>query len=99
LDDAIRLTELQMARTALAIERWRLSHGKQLPESLTDVVPEMILTVPMDPFDNGPLRYQKLAHGYLIYSIGPDFKDDGGKEKPASTDDFTGYDITFRVGH
>ena len=33
----------------------------------------------MNPFDGQPLRYRKHDSGYLLYSIGPDLKDDGGQ--------------------
>jgi hypothetical protein len=51
----------------------------------------------LDSFDDQPLRYRKLARGYLVYSIGSDLKDDGGKEKPAGASGIEGYDITFRI--
>jgi hypothetical protein len=53
--------------------------------------------IPTDPFDDQPLRFKKLARGYVVYSIGPDFTDDGGKEKPADAKDTDHYDITFTV--
>jgi hypothetical protein len=97
LDDAVILTELEVARVALAIERWRLSHEKRLPESWNELVPGYLPSVPKDSFDDQPLRYRKLTRGYLVYSIGSDLKDDGGKEKPAGARGFEGYDITFRI--
>ena len=43
--------------------------------------------------------YYRLAKGYVIYSIGSDGHDDGGREKPADwkSSDKTTYDITFTV--
>lgn len=40
-----------------------------------------------------------LAKGYVIYSVGSDGHDDGGREKPADwkSSDKTTYDITFTV--
>jgi hypothetical protein len=35
--------------------------------------------------------------GFLVYSIGADFTDDGGKEKPRDAKDTDHYDITFSV--
>jgi len=54
----------------------------------------------MDPFDGKPLRFKRLANGYMIYSIGRDLHDDGGKEEPPSTTGVAkteNYDITFTV--
>ena len=91
------LTYTRVARTALTIERWRLSHDGHLPDSLSDLVPAFLSFVPTDPFDERPLRYKKIEHGYIIYSIGPDFTDDGGKEKTASMKESDHYDIVFSV--
>jgi hypothetical protein len=95
--DAEVLAKLQVSRVALEVERWRLAHGGRAPDSLADLVPEFAPSVPTDPFDNNPLRYKKLAKGFVVYSIGPDFTDDGGKEKPGNASDTDHYDITFSV--
>jgi hypothetical protein len=68
------------ARAALAVERHRFE--RQMPP---EKLPE---PVPVDPFDGQPLRYKKLAKGYVVYSVGEDGRDDGGDEKK---------DITFTV--
>ncbi|MGA2241076.1 MAG: hypothetical protein ABSH11_03450 [Verrucomicrobiota bacterium] len=87
-----------LATTALAIERFRLAHGR-LPENLNELVPQFLSAVPSDPFDGQPLRYPRLAKGYVIYSIGRDGHDDGGQKKPADwrPSDKTTYDVTFTV--
>jgi hypothetical protein len=46
----------------------------------------------MYPFDGQPLRYRKQDAGYVLYSIGPDLKDDGGKPMNGK-----GGDIVFTV--
>ena len=71
---------LQTARTALAIQRYRLAAGK-LPDTLADLVPAYLDTVPKDPFDGHDLRYKKLEPGFVVYSINEDLSDDGGREK------------------
>jgi hypothetical protein len=64
--------------TAVALKRFHLKHGK-LPETLNVLVPEFLPVVPIDPYDGKPLRYHPNADGtYLLYSVGPDGKDDGG---------------------
>ncbi len=89
--------KMQVSRVALEVERWRLAHGGRAPDSLAELVPEYAPSVPIDPFDNNPLRYKKLARGFLVYSIGADFTNDGGKEKPAHPAESDHYDITFSV--
>ena len=52
-----------------------------------------------DPFDGHSLRYKRLEMGYVIYSIGEDGEDNGGRERPVNikSTDKTHYDITFTV--
>jgi hypothetical protein len=71
---------LDLARTALAIERHRLATGK-VPERLEDLVPQYLKDVPVDPFDGRPIRYKRTEPGYRLYSILGDGQDNGGKEK------------------
>ncbi len=81
------------ANAALAVERYRLAHGDGLPPSLDALVPEFLDRVPTDIFADSPLRYRRLDLGYVIYSIGPDQKDDGGSLLPVGDPS----DVTFRV--
>jgi hypothetical protein len=62
----------------LAAERYRRTHGRW-PGSLDDLVPGLLSQVPTDPYDGNPLRYRRLADGVVIYAVGPDGHDDGGK--------------------
>jgi hypothetical protein len=81
---------------AIAIERHRLTHQGALPANLEQLVPEFLKSVPADPFDGQALRYKLLPKGYVVYSVGPNRKDDGGKERSyqrAAKD----YDETFTV--
>ncbi len=78
----LKLLRVETARrvvvTAIALKRFQLQHGK-LPDALGELTPEFLPTVPIDPFDGKPLKYQPDPDGtYLLYSVGPDGKDDGG---------------------
>ncbi len=75
------------AITALGVERFRLAN-QRVPERLDELVPAYLNSVPADPFDGRPLRYKKLAKGYVVYSVGENGVDDGGDENK---------DITFTV--
>jgi hypothetical protein len=57
-------------------------------------VPKYLDEVPADPFDGNPLRMSAKDGGVLIYSIGPDGKDDGGA--PLDRKHQTG-DIVFHL--
>jgi len=50
------------------------------PDKLDDLVKAGYLPqIPPDPFGTGPLVYSKTADGFTLYSVGLNFKDDGGK--------------------
>ena len=42
-------------------------------------MPAQLKQVPLDPYDGKPLRYRLRADGAVVYSVGPDLIDDGGK--------------------
>lgn len=84
------------ALAAIATERYRLAHGSERPERLNQLVPDLIAKEPVDPFDDKPLRYKKLPTGYVIYSIGKDETDDGGKAR-SPNESSKPYDDTFVV--
>lgn len=85
----------ELATAALAVERYRLARGG-LPETLDQLVPGYLAAVPADPFDGAPLRYKRVDRGFVVYSVGEDGRDDGGKEQPRSRQGQT-YDLVFRV--
>ena len=84
----------RLAELALAMLRYR-AKCQHLPQRLSDLVPEQLVFVPHDPFDNAPLRMKPTDHGTVIYSIGPDLTDDGGS--PFNRKDRSG-DLTFTIG-
>jgi hypothetical protein len=84
------------ALTALAIERYRLEHGGQLPESLADLPSAPAAELRLDPFDGKPLRFGKRPKGFVVYSVGLDRTDEGGREKPLKAA-VGAYDVTFFV--
>jgi hypothetical protein len=96
--EATGLAEIHMAQTALAVERFRLVK-QGLPENLNQLIPEFLPAVPKDPCDGQPLRFRRLENGYLIYSVGKDGQDNGGRERPANakSSDKAPYDLTFTV--
>ena len=53
------------------------------PQSLSDLGAE----IPKDPFTQGDFRYRLEPDGFLLYSDGPDLKDDGGEGKLTLTQD------------
>jgi hypothetical protein len=64
---------------AIALQGYRAGHG-DYPDSLDNLVPSYLKALPNDPFAvEGGLRYKRNGQKYVLYSIGPDGKDDGGK--------------------
>ena len=85
-----RLAEVETARnvvvTAIALKRYKLRYH-HLPDSLDELIPEFLKSVPTDFMDGGPLRYRRNADGtFLLYSVGDNGKDDGGNPRWKKTD-------------
>jgi hypothetical protein len=80
IDAADRSTmEAQLVNLAFALAAYRVDGGSY-PKRLGDLAPRHISAIPKDIFDNdGDLRYKPTDNGYLLYSVGPNGKDDGGK--------------------
>ena len=74
MDEASRTTGL----TGVAVDRYRLDHGGAFPARLDALVPQYMDDVPLDPFDGHALRLVIRKDQALIYSIGPDLKDNAG---------------------
>ena len=75
------LANLRLGETAVALEQFRAAHASRYPDSLSELTPEFLAGLPLDPFDGQPLRYRKTGGGHLLYSIGPDLKDDAGARR------------------
>lgn len=73
----LHLARLRLLRLELALHEYRLRKGR-FPASLSalDSNPASGLTV--DPFTGRPFLYRRRGSGYLLYSTGPDGKDNGG---------------------
>jgi len=88
--------KLQLVRTALGVEQFRNEYGR-LPEKITDLDLNL-LPFAMDPFDGELLRYKRMETGYLLYSVGRDRHDNGGKAKPEGKHSANAeHDIPFTV--
>lgn len=68
-----------MLLTEFALRAYRLQTGRY-PATLQALTPRILKKVPLDPFaQGGTLVYRPTPTGYLLYSIGPDGKEDGGR--------------------
>jgi hypothetical protein len=69
---------VDLARVAIALERYRLAHG-EYPESLDVLAPQFIANIPHDIINGQPLHYRRTADGqFVLYSVGWNETDDGG---------------------
>ena len=76
--DAKCETDNALLAATLAIRAYHLDHGT-LPNTLQMLIPAYLHKIPDDPFAlSGPLRYQQNVSQFVVYSIGPDGKDDHG---------------------
>jgi hypothetical protein len=75
-----------LGQVAFALAAYRAEHGAY-PTQLAQLSPKHVAAVPEDPFANGPLRYKRTETGCIVYSIGPNGKDDGGASHNFSSDD------------
>ena len=91
------LASLRLLQARLAIELYRLAHG-DLPQSLSDLVPDQLSAVPLDPWTDQPLIYRREGDSFVLYSTWSDKQDNGGRfltDMPQETDigSDVGYDL------
>jgi hypothetical protein len=71
-------SSVDLARTAIALERYRLAHG-EYPGSLDALAPQFMEKVPHDIIGGQPLHYRRTNDGqFVLYSVGWNETDDGG---------------------
>jgi hypothetical protein len=63
---------------AFALAAYRADAGRY-PARLADLAPKYLPAVPGDTFSGKPLVYRPAEKGYLLYSVGVNGKDDGGR--------------------
>ena len=88
-NDDSALMKNYLVGLSLSLAHYRLEKGSY-PENLSQLSPQYIGQVPEDFFVGQPLRYERKETGYLLYSQGPNRKDDSG-------DWYSGADIVFQV--
>lgn len=69
----------ELLAVRLALQAYDAAHGA-LPRSLQQLTPTYLARIPDDPFaPKGSIRYKRIDKTFILYSVGPDGKDDGGK--------------------
>jgi hypothetical protein len=63
----------------VALRRYELTHG-HLPAALAEAAAETSLkSVPIDPYSGQPLRFALVDGTPIVYAVGKDIQDDGGR--------------------
>jgi hypothetical protein len=76
----------QLTQIAFALAAYR-SEWDRYPDKLAELVPVYIKELPKDLFSDIDFIYQPQEDGgYLLYSVGPNGKDDGGRDRESDPD-------------
>lgn len=93
LDDRMEMIS-SLGQLAFALAAYRSDHGRY-PVNLNELSPKYIAKIPSDGFADGELHYERRGDGFLLYSVGPNGRDDGGR----SPLDILGEDTDDDGGH
>jgi tetratricopeptide (TPR) repeat protein len=72
------LAMFRITRLVAALRLYEVRSGAY-PDSSELLAPDIIDEIPVDPFDNIPIRYRLVDGMPIIYSVGPDLKDGKGE--------------------
>jgi hypothetical protein len=94
------IAEVAAMRGALALRAYQIEHG-QYPDSLAQLRAAGGWEIPEDPFTGKELIYRRQGQGYILYSVGPNFKDDGGLNSQEVLEQrkkaYPNYDIAIKM--
>jgi hypothetical protein len=76
---------LRLFIVELALRKYQCDEGK-VSADLQSLAPKYLQGLPPDPFTGEKLTYRPTATNWLLYSVGPNRLDDGGKPMVKSTD-------------
>jgi len=91
-DDAIM--DSRLGRVALALTLHKIAHG-EYPAMLYELRDEIEWELLWDVFAGAPLKYERRPDGFILYSFGPNRKDDGGVSKYAPRESPRDYDLVW----
>jgi type II secretory pathway pseudopilin PulG len=98
LDAALRAEHRNQAKHALlelglALADYR-ADNRRFPLKLDELAPKYVKQAAIDPMWGEPFTYKQTDGGYLLYSVGQNGKDDGGR---TADDDHGSDDLVIRV--
>lgn len=87
----------ELTDLAFALSAHRAENGAY-PEKLAELIPKYVKSVPVDIFNHeAELKYSIIGDGFLLYSLGSNGKDDGGKGYDDRIDGEDWDDISVRI--
>jgi hypothetical protein len=89
-------TLIELNDLAFALAAYRADHGSY-PAKLADLSPKYMVELPKDLFNDADLHYRQEGNGYVLYSVGANGQDDGGKSFDALDNGPPGDDLVVRV--
>ncbi len=66
------------ARIGMACKIFKSLNG-DFPDKLSELSPGILNEIPVDPFTGNPYVYRKEVSGFIVYSVGSNQKDEGGR--------------------
>ncbi len=80
----------RLLRTGLALRAYWLEHGEVLPPNLEMLVPEYLPTVPLDPFSEKPICYDREQKRIWLVANGEEMKLDWPQRKSGASGSLDG---------
>ena len=81
----------RMRDVAFGLALYRDRHGAY-PDRLEALVPDFVSAVPDDLFGSAKVHYRGAANDYVVYSVGTNHRDDGGRDSSDDNRGENGYD-------
>jgi hypothetical protein len=78
LKEATLEAVLDSARLGIAGKIYKNARGNY-PEQLSDLVPDILKALPLDPFTGKPFVFRRQDAGFIVYSLGSNLRDDEGR--------------------
>lgn len=88
--------EIAGSQVLLALKEYKGKVGTY-PSSLGECRSRLGLRLPDDPFTGREFVYRPQESGFLLYSFGPDLKDDGGTPPRSTHAPASGFDIVWKA--
>jgi len=94
----------ETARIGIACRIYKDANG-DYPDKLSELSPDILEEIPMDPFTGKSYVYRKEGSGFMVYSVGSNQRDDGGKgtwqitQMVMEKDDDWAWTVNFNPNH